>query len=138
MTCQLLLFLSEKYDRNLFKTLTPGHTLRLSTQIAKSDCKSSGAFFMTEAGVAEELPTEPIGYLKVVTLGESTLSAEELTSIAGNLANGAVIDLGEATFATTEFPMDFTRKTNLQEILRPFPGALHGTGMRKCRLHPCP
>lgn len=53
------------------KTLTPGHTLRLSTQIAKSDCKSSGAFFMTEAGVAEELPTEPIGYLKVVTLGES-------------------------------------------------------------------
>ena len=90
------------------KTLTPGHTLRLSTQIAKSDCKSSGAFFMTEAGVAEELPTEPIGYLKVVTLGESTLSAEELTSIAGNLANGAVIDLGEATFATTEFPMDFT------------------------------
>lgn len=61
---------------------------------------------MTEAGVAEELPTEPIGYLKVVTLGESTLSAEELTSIAGNLANGAVIDLGEATFATTEFPMD--------------------------------
>lgn len=73
------------------KTLTPGHTLRLSTQIAKSDCKSSGAFFMTEAGVAEELPTEPIGYLKVVTLGESTLSAEELTSIAGNLANGAVI-----------------------------------------------
>lgn len=101
------------------KTLTPGHTLRLSTQIAKSDCKSSGAFFMTEAGVAEELPTEPIGYLKVVTLGESTLSAEELTSIAGNLANGAVIDLGEATFATTEFPMDFTRKTNLQEIALP-------------------
>ena len=45
------------------KTLTPGHTLRLSTQIAKSDCKNSGAFFMTEAGVAEELPTEPIGYL---------------------------------------------------------------------------
>ena len=82
------------------KTLTPGHTLRLSTQIAKSDCKSSGAFFMTEAGVAEELPTEPIGYLKVVTLGESTLSAEELTSIAGNLANGAVIDLGEATLCT--------------------------------------
>lgn len=74
---------------------------------------------MTEAGVAEELPTEPIGYLKVVTLGESTLSAEELTSIAGNLANGAVIDLGEATFATTEFPMDFTRKTNLQEIALP-------------------
>ena len=101
------------------KTLTPGHTLRLSTQIAKSDCKSSGAFFMTEAGVAEELPTEPIGYLKVVTLGESTLSAEELTSIAGNLANGAVIDLGEATFATTEFPMDFARKTNLQEIALP-------------------
>lgn len=101
------------------KTLTPGHTLRLSTQIAKSDCKSSGAFFMTEAGVAEELPTEPIGYLKVVTLGESTLSAEELTSIAGNLANGAVIDLGEATFAATEFPMDFTRKTNLQEIALP-------------------
>jgi len=101
------------------KTLTPGHTLRLSTQIAKADCKSSGAFFMTEAGVAEELPTEPIGYLKVVTLGESTLSAEELTSIAGNLANGAVIDLGEATFATTEFPMDFTRKTNLQEIALP-------------------
>lgn len=101
------------------KTLTPGHTLRLSTQIAKSDCKNSGAFFMTEAGVAEELPTEPIGYLKVVTLGESTLSAEELTSIAGNLANGAVIDLGEATFATTEFPMDFTRKTNLQEIALP-------------------
>lgn len=101
------------------KTLTPGHTLRLSTQIAKSDCKSSGAFFMTEAGVAEELPTEPIGYLKVVTLGESTLSAEELTSIAGNLANGAVIDLGEATFATTEFPMDFTSKTNLQEIALP-------------------
>lgn len=101
------------------KTLAPGHTLRLSTQIAKSDCKSSGAFFMTEAGVAEELPTEPIGYLKVVTLGESTLSAEELTSIAGNLANGAVIDLGEATFATTEFPMDFTRKTNLQEIALP-------------------
>lgn len=101
------------------KTLTPGHTLRLSTQIAKSDCKSSGAFFMTEAGVAEELPTEPIGYLKVVTLGESTLSAEELTSIAGNLANDAVIDLGEATFATTEFPMDFARKTNLQEIALP-------------------
>lgn len=101
------------------KTLTPGHTLRLSTQIAKSDCKSSGAFFMTEAGVAEELPTEPIGYLKVVTLGESTLSAEELTSIAGNLANGAVIDLGEATFATTEFPMDFARKTSLQEIVLP-------------------
>lgn len=101
------------------KTLTPGHTLRLSTQIAKSDCKNSGAFFMTEAGVAEELPTEPIGYLKVVTLGESTLSAEELTSIAGNLANGAVIDLGEATFATTEFPMDFARKTNLQEIALP-------------------
>mgnify|MGYP001443447851 CR=1 FL=1 len=106
------------------KTLTPGHTLRLSTQIAKSDCKNSGAFFMTEAGVAEELPTEPIGYPKVVnpkvvTLGESTLSAEELTSIAGNLANGAVIDLGEATFATTEFPMDFTRKTNLQEIALP-------------------
>lgn len=101
------------------KTLTPGHTLRLSTQIAKSDCKNSGAFFMTEAGVAEELPTEPIGYLKVVTLGESTLSAEELTSIAGNLANGAVIDLGEATFAMTEFPMDFTRKTNLQEIALP-------------------
>lgn len=101
------------------KTLTPGHTLRLSTQIAKSDCKSSGAFFMTETGVAEELPTEPIGYLKVVTLGESTLSAEELTSIAGNLANGAVIDLGEATFATTEFPMDFARKTNLQEIALP-------------------
>lgn len=101
------------------KTLTPGHTLRLSTQIAKSDCKSSGAFFMTEAGVAEELPTEPIGYLKVVTLGESTLSAEELTSIAGNLANGAVIDLGEATFAATEFPLDFARKTNLQEIALP-------------------
>lgn len=101
------------------KTLTPGHTLRLSTQIAKADCKSSGAFFMTEAGVAEELPTEPIGYLKVVTLGESTLSAEELTSIAGNLANGAVIDLGEATFATTEFPLDFYRKTNLQEIALP-------------------
>lgn len=101
------------------KTLTPGHTLRLSTQIAKSDCKNSGAFFMTEAGVAEELPTEPIGYLKVVTLGESTLSAEELTSIAGNLANGAVIDLGEATFATTEFPLDFYRKTNLQEIALP-------------------
>lgn len=101
------------------KTLTPGHTLRLSTQIAKSDCKSSGAFFMTEAGVAEELPTEPIGYLKVVTLGESTLSAEELTSIAGNLANGAVIDLGEATFATNEFLMDFARKTNLQEIALP-------------------
>lgn len=101
------------------KTLTPGHTLRLSTQIAKADCKSSGAFFMTEAGVAEELPTETIGYLKVVTLGESTLSAEELTSIAGNLANGAVIDLGEATFATTEFPMDFARKTNLQEIALP-------------------
>lgn len=101
------------------KTLTPGHTLRLSTQITKSDCKSSGAFFMTETGVAEELPTEPIGYLKVVTLGESTLSAEELTSIAGNLANGAVIDLGEATFATTEFPMDFARKTNLQEIALP-------------------
>lgn len=101
------------------KTLTPGHTLRLSTQIAKADCKSSGAFFMTEAGVAEELPTEPIGYLKVVTLGESTLSAEELTSIAGNLANGAVIDLGEATFAATEFPLDFARKTNLQEIALP-------------------
>lgn len=101
------------------KTLTPGHTLRLSTQIAKSDCKSSGAFFMTEAGVAEELPTEPIGYLKVVTLGESTLSAEELTSIAGNLANGAVIDLGETTFAATEFPLDFYRKTNLQEIALP-------------------
>lgn len=101
------------------KTLTPGHTLRLSTQIAKSDCKSSGAFFMTEAGVAEELPTEPIGYLKVVTLGESTLPAEELTSIAGNLANGAVIDLGEATFAATEFPLDFARKTNLQEIALP-------------------
>lgn len=101
------------------KTLAPGHTLRLSTQIAKADCKSSGAFFMTEAGVAEELPTEPIGYLKVVTLGESTLSAEELTSIAGNLANGAVIDLGEATFATTEFPLDFYRKTNLQEIALP-------------------
>lgn len=101
------------------KTLTPGHTQRLSTQIAKADCKSSGAFFMTEAGVAEELPTEPIGYLKVVTLGESTLSAEELTSIAGNLANGAVIDLGEATFAATEFPMDFARKTNLQEIALP-------------------
>lgn len=101
------------------KTLTPGHTLRLSTQIAKADCKSSGAFFMTEAGVAEELPTEPIGYLKVVTLGESTLSAEELTSIAGNLANGAVIDLGETTFAATEFPLDFYRKTNLQEIALP-------------------
>lgn len=101
------------------KTLTPGHTLRLSTQIAKADCKSSGAFFMTEAGVAEELPTEPIGYLKVVTLGESTLPAEELTSIAGNLANGAVIDLGEATFAATEFPLDFARKTNLQEIALP-------------------
>lgn len=101
------------------KTLTLGHTLRLSTQIAKADCKSSGAFFMTEAGVAEELPTEPIGYLKVVTLGESTLSAEELTSIAGNLANGAVIDLGEATFAATEFPLDFARKTNLQEIALP-------------------
>lgn len=101
------------------KTLTPGHTLRLSTQIAKADCKNSGVFFMTEAGVAEELPTETIGYLKVVTLGESTLSAEELTSIAGNLANGAVIDLGEATFATTEFPMDFARKTNLQEIAPP-------------------
>lgn len=101
------------------KTLTPGHTQRLSTQIAKADCKSSGAFFMTEAGVAEELPTEPIGYLKVVTLGESTLSAEELTSIAGNLANGAVIDLGEATFAATEFPLDFARKTNLQEIALP-------------------
>lgn len=101
------------------KTLAPGHTLRLSTQIAKADCKSSGAFFMTEAGVAEELPTEPIGYLKVVTLGESTLSAEELTSIAGNLANGAVIDLGEATFAATEFPLDFYRKTNLQEIALP-------------------
>lgn len=126
------------------KTLTPGHTLRLSTQIAKADCKSSGAFFMTEAGVAEELPTEPIGYLKVVTLGESTLSAEELTSIAGNLANGAVIDLGEATFAATEFPLDFARKTNLQEIALPrniltfasdtYSGAFYCTNLKRATL----
>lgn len=101
------------------KTLTPGSTLRLSTQIAKADCKTSGAFFMTNAGVSEELPTEAISYLKVITLGESTLSAENLTAIAGNLANGAVIDLGEASFAATEFPMDFYRKSTLQEIMLP-------------------
>ena len=51
------------------KTLTPGHTLRLSTQIAKADCKSSGA----SLGVAIFLLGAPLlgltGHPLISTLG---------------------------------------------------------------------
>lgn len=101
------------------KTLVPGGTLRISTQLADADRKTSGIFYMTDAGVVQELPSESIHYLKAVTLGGATLDAESLTAIAGNLAAGAVIDLGEADYAASEFPNKFYNKSNLKEIVLP-------------------
>ncbi len=101
------------------KTLVPGGTLRISTRLADADRKTSGIFYLTDAGVGQELPSESIRYLKAVTLGGAALDAESLAAIAGNLAAGAVIDLGDADYAASEFPNAFYNKSNLQEIVLP-------------------
>ncbi|WP_300700565.1 leucine-rich repeat domain-containing protein [uncultured Alistipes sp.] len=101
------------------KTLVPGGTLRISSQLADADRKNSGIFYMTNEGVSQELPDESISYLKAVTLGDAALSAETLTTIAGKLSAGAVLDFGDADYATTEFPNVFMNRTNLREIVMP-------------------
>lgn len=101
------------------RALLPGGTLRISNMISKADCKTDGIFYITDKGIGEELPTESIGYLKAVTLGDSTISAEALSSIAGNLAAGTVLDFGDADYVSAEFPNAFYNKVNLQEIILP-------------------
>ena len=92
------------------RRLTPGGTLRISATIAAADCKRDGVFYLTENGVAEEIP-ESVTYLKAVTLGEGKLAAADLSAIASRLKAGAVLDFAEATYEAAEFPTVFSRKT---------------------------
>lgn len=59
------------------RRLAPDGTLRISATIAAADCKRDGVFYLTENGVAEEIP-ESVTYLKAVTLGEGKLAAADL------------------------------------------------------------
>lgn len=100
------------------RRLAPGGTLRISATIAAADCKRDGVFYLTENGVAEEIP-ESVTYLKAVTLGEGKLAAADLSAIASRLKAGAVLDFAEATYEAAEFPTVFSRKTTLREISLP-------------------
>lgn len=100
------------------RRLAPGGTLRISATIAAADCKRDGVFYLTENGVAEEIP-ESVTYLKAVTLGEGKLAAADLSAIASRLKAGAVLDFAEATYEAAEFPTVFSRKTTLLEISLP-------------------
>ena len=100
------------------RRLAPGGTLRISATIAAADCKRDGVFYLTENGVAEEIP-ESVTYLKAVTLGEGKLAAADLSVIASRLKAGAVLDFAEATYEAAEFPTVFSRKTTLREISLP-------------------
>lgn len=67
-------------------------------------------------------PSLPASFktVKAITLGDATLSPDDIQTIAGKLQNNGVVDLGEARFATTEFPEVFKRNTSLEGIVLPY------------------
>lgn len=101
------------------KALKPGTTLRLTNAIAAADCVSDGVYYFTQEGWSTELPAS-FKTVKAITLGDATLSPDDIQTIAGKLQNNGVVDLGEARFATTEFPEVFKRNTSLEGIVLPY------------------
>lgn len=100
------------------KELEPGSTLRLTTAIAAADCVSDGVHYFTPDGWSSELP-ESFKTVKAITLGDATISTDDIRAISNKMTGSAIVDLGDTEFATTEFPEVFSRNSSLSEIVLP-------------------
>ena len=100
------------------KALTPGSTLRLTNAIAAAACVSDGVHYFTQEGWSSELPAS-FKTVKAITLGNATLSSDDLRAISNKMSSDAIVDLGDTEFATTEFPEVFNRNSSLQQIVLP-------------------
>ena len=100
------------------KALTAGSTLRLTNAIAAADCVSDGVHYFTQDGWSTELPAS-FKTVKAITLGDAALTTDDIRTISNKMSGNAVVDLGDAEFAATEFPDVFSRNSSLQEIVLP-------------------
>ncbi|WP_295912586.1 leucine-rich repeat domain-containing protein [uncultured Alistipes sp.] len=100
------------------KELTAGSTLRLTNAIAAADCVSEGVHYFTPEGWSSELPAS-FKSVKAITLGDATLTKEDIRAISNKMSGNAIVDLDDTEFATTEFPDIFSRNSSLQDIVLP-------------------